>query len=421
VFRNAWSQADITSMSHASLFTSRYPSELGHAGPTFRLDGTAPTLAQVLGLYGYASAAFTAGGHLAPGAGIDRGFQTWEASPPMGSFWHTAPAAERWLDQRHDESPFLLFVHSYDVHAPYLAPAPFSLAWADRGYTGPAAGALESRMGSELVYDHLLFGESVVSRIHSALSPRLWDPEARRTIASWAADSELGAVPFSAADGRHLADAYDGGVAYADAMFGRFVADLKARGLYDRLVIVVLSDHGEELGEEGRFGHGESLGDESLHVPLIVRLPGGAPMRVEAQVSLLDVLPTLLELAGASAPATAEGRSLVPWLRGRSGRDEATVYAEGNGRMISARSAAGRLTFSGISPNSRFLDGLLGVADLAGPAFAQDTTAPAAARETLRNSMVSWRSNLTPAGLDAPAADPNLVEQMRAQGYWAPR
>lgn len=420
VFEQAWAQANVTSMSHGSLFTSRYPSELGTAGPMFRLGDEPPTLAGVLSLYGYDTAASTAGGHLAAGFGLDRGFERFDAQDQLASFWHTVPPAMAWLDERASDDPFLLLVHTYDTHSPYLQPAPYGLAWADPGYSGPAEQALGSIVGTELIFGHALFrSEDMLSFLHRRRRPRTWDDDARAAVAALAKPPD--AVPFGDEDVRHVRDVYDGAAAYADAFFGVLVAGLKARGVYDDLVVVVFSDHGETLGEDGRFGHGDSVDDRELHVPLMVRLPGAPGRRVDAPVTLLDVMPTVLELAGATAPAGIRGASLVPWLRGAEGPRHDLAFSEGNRRSVSVRSSAGRLTFTGVSADSPYLPSLLRTAAIDGPAFATDTTiADPAAREPLRQALSAWRGTLETAWAKAQAPDPQAVEQMRARGYWTP-
>ncbi len=122
---------------------------------------------------------------------------------------------------------------------------------------------------------------------------------------------------------------YDGEIATADAAVGALLAALRARGLYDRAAIVLLSDHGEGLGDHGENGHGIFLYREALQVPLLLKLPGGsrAGTAVATPAELVDVAPTLLHLAGRAVPAAMHGRSLVDLAAG----DEAAprqVYSE---------------------------------------------------------------------------------------------
>jgi choline-sulfatase len=121
---------------------------------------------------------------------------------------------------------------------------------------------------------------------------------------------------------------YDGDVAYADELVGRFLDAMKARGLYDRAIVVVTSDHGEGLGDHGEEEHGIFLYREAVHIPLIVRLPGGARSgtRVKGMVAQADLAPTLLELAGLPADGM-DGTSFRAAL-GASSVSGAAVYSE---------------------------------------------------------------------------------------------
>jgi len=109
------------------------------------------------------------------------------------------------------------------------------------------------------------------------------------------------------------ADSYDGEVAYTDFLVGRFLDELRSRDLYDRSLVIFLSDHGEGLGDHGEARHGLLLYRSTLHIPLLVKLPDGerGGTRVEAPAQLVDVLPTVLDVAGVSIPEGLPGRSLV--------------------------------------------------------------------------------------------------------------
>lgn len=418
VFENTWAQTNITSMSHASIFTSRYPSELGTVGANFALaPDAAPTLAAVLNRYGYVSAAFTAGGHMRRGTGLEAGFATFEAHRGLGSFWHTVPKALAWLDAPHAGKPTFLLVHSYDAHAPYASPAPYGLAWSDPGYEGPMADAVARVPGTESIRGHLLFPDERVSSIEHGLEhARLWDPATRAEIAALP-----GATPLADADEQFGRDVYDSAVAYADAGFGRLIAGLKADGAYDRSVIVVFSDHGESLGEDGRFGHGASLRDEELRVPLFIHAPQVAPRRVSADVTLLDIAPTLYELVRATAPANTRGRSLVPWLRGQVGPSSTLLFAESNNAEVSVRSATGRLTFSGLMADSPWLTDVMDQTPLTSPAYSLDTSVIAAAdKAAMRTSLVTWRRGLVLHRGRSVMPRGKELDELRARGYWSP-
>jgi arylsulfatase A-like enzyme/uncharacterized membrane protein YozB (DUF420 family)/Tfp pilus assembly protein PilF len=130
------------------------------------------------------------------------------------------------------------------------------------------------------------------------------------------------------------ANSYDGEVEYSDEIVGRLLAHLKSNGLYDEATIVLLSDHGEGLGDHGEDEHGIFLYRETIRVPLIVKLPRSANggRRVAAPVQHVDLLPTVLELAGLQAESTdgesRQGRSLVPVLSQSGELAPASIYSE---------------------------------------------------------------------------------------------
>jgi len=116
---------------------------------------------------------------------------------------------------------------------------------------------------------------------------------------------------------KRFKDHYDGEVAYSDACLGKLFQYLRQRGLYDRSLIVMMSDHGESLGAHGESMHGIFLYDETIHVPLLFKLPGSllAGKRVTTRVRLLDVAPTLLSMLSLPLPPTFQGESLVPEMK----------------------------------------------------------------------------------------------------------
>ncbi len=123
---------------------------------------------------------------------------------------------------------------------------------------------------------------------------------------------------------------YDGEIAYVDEIVGKLVKYLKSHQLYDRSTIILLSDHGEGLGDHGEQEHGLFLYDEAIHVPLIVKPEGnvGAGRRVKDLVQHVDVVPTVLDLVKAPIPGGLRGRSLKPLLEGSGTLPPAPVYSE---------------------------------------------------------------------------------------------
>jgi arylsulfatase A-like enzyme/Flp pilus assembly protein TadD len=121
---------------------------------------------------------------------------------------------------------------------------------------------------------------------------------------------------------------YDGEIAFADAQFGRLISFLKAKGFYDNTFIVLAGDHGESLGEHGEKTHGFFLYNATLHVPVIIHLPGAAAAKtVSDLVSLTDLMPTVLQALKIEVPTQVQGRSLLPLLAAKK-EDSISVYAE---------------------------------------------------------------------------------------------
>ncbi|MGE5244909.1 MAG: sulfatase-like hydrolase/transferase [Betaproteobacteria bacterium] len=123
---------------------------------------------------------------------------------------------------------------------------------------------------------------------------------------------------------------YDGEIAYADEIVGRLMKYLKTHQLYDQSTIVLLADHGEGLGDHGEQEHGLFVYDETIHVPLIVKMPGGehGGRRIPDVVSQVDIVPTILDLVKAPIPDNLRGRSLTPLLDGTGQLPEQAVYSE---------------------------------------------------------------------------------------------
>jgi len=121
---------------------------------------------------------------------------------------------------------------------------------------------------------------------------------------------------------------YDAGITSADAAVGKLVAALQAKKLYDDALIVVASDHGESLGSHGEETHGVFLYDETIHVPLLVKLPQNqnAGKRVRSRASLVDIAPTILEVAAIPVPSQMQGQSLLRIAKGSSSADQ-PVYS----------------------------------------------------------------------------------------------
>ena len=270
VFDQAIASSSWTKPSVASLFTSALPRDHGCVQFYTPLDPGLLTLAERMRDHGYATGAVVANSLvLAKDMHFDQGFSYFAAPPSPGRAGQVVDTALTFLDARRGQ-PTFLYLHTMDAHTPYQPPPPF-----------------DRRFG-----------------------PR---PQPGRT----AAEPSDYRVPR---DLDRIVGQYDGAVAYGDQEFGRLLAGLRERGLYDRALVVFLSDHGEEFLDHGGWVHGHTLFDELVRVPLVVKYPRGreAGRRVAGQVHLLDVLPTVLEGQGLPVPGGLAGRALDESFDGRA-------------------------------------------------------------------------------------------------------
>ena len=420
VFRNTWSQANVTLHSHASLFTSRYPSELGAMNYAPRSFEGHPTLAEVLSIYGFQTGAAVAGAQVKPGSGIERGFDSYFSTEVMGSLYHTVPKAIEWLDARDEEQPFFLFLHGYDTHSRYLRPTPFGFLYSDVHSFGPSQRAALVPLGINLIFKPWFFNnERSVTELRP-LRGRSFTAETRRIVNKMTRLPRNNAQPWSETDHRHLTAIYDGAVSYADAFLGLFLRRLQARHLLDQVMLVVVSDHGESLGENNIYGHGYNLSDGDVHVPLIIRLPGGegGGRQVEELVALLDVMATILDWLDIPAPAGIHGQSLLPAILGQEFHGHDAVFTEGFYQKVSARCREGMVVFTGLSADSTHLSAFLQTTPLDADAWQNSAVQDATLRESLRQAMLRWRLGLQPAAASGEPTDPEILRALQKDGYW---
>ena len=287
VFDRAVSPCCWTLPSHASMLTGLYPAYHGLQDDGVMLPEEVPTLAEGLQALGYRTLAVVSHVYVSKAFDLQRGFDLFDDSLILGG--KTNPVAgqvvERFLRHlgREPRQPFFAFVHFFDPHWDYAAPAPFRGRFANPRYDGPVDGT----------YQQML--------TYNARGKRM-----------------------SRADRRQSKALYDEEIAYVDFEIGRLLGALGERGLLDDTVVVFTADHGEEFEEHGRIGHAKTLFAEQLDVPLIIAGPSGLPpgSRRSDLVSLVDLAPTLLELAGGRPMEGAHGSSL---LREGSSR---VVFAE---------------------------------------------------------------------------------------------
>jgi arylsulfatase A-like enzyme len=318
VFERAFATAPWSLPSHASMLTGLYPNDMtaGHRQP---VDDKPLLLTELLARHGYATGGFVGNlSFLQPDFGLDRGFLTYDARPPVSigtlasTWWLSSNAVKtvaEWRGRhqtiprrhaedvkdaliswvaRHGDRPFFAFVNFFDAHEPYLAPAPHDTAF---GRTG---------------------------RYWTGLVPRR----------------------YSAADLQQMRAGYDGGIRYMDEQLQQVLTGLRELGELDHTIVIVTSDHGEEFGERDPsvVGHSLTLHTTSTLVPFVLVYPPGVPagVRLREPVSLRDIPATVVELAklpgespfpgaplaryaldaASRAPATPRGMSVERWHRG---------------------------------------------------------------------------------------------------------
>lgn len=332
VFENAYSVAPWTRPSFAAFFSGRYPSEMGVGRVLGReLFGTEvtpyewrqdrPLLAELFQRAGYFTAAISTNPHLTPEAHTDQGFEAFVISG----------AAE--VGEPAESEPDMPTLDSAAIFANRLFGWPTGLNRDQPSRPEPARSGDVARLAEDLMAR--MPSGPVLLWLHYMDPHYPYDPPSIPTEERVAVDHVQvmsGVCGHAAPERQKLVHAYEAETEFWDRGFGRLVNDLKSAGLWDTSVIVLWSDHGEEFWEHGDWEHGQSLHNELLHIPLIIRLPGQTEgRRIPQPVSLLDVMPTLLDLCELRRPAGLRGRSLGPLLKMRPSRGIAPfkVYLEG--------------------------------------------------------------------------------------------
>ncbi len=304
VFENCLAQAPWTKPSVASLFTSTYPrvhkltnhdgmfwGDSDEEARTGVLPDALTTLAESLRHAGYRTAGFVTNPWVDALFGFAQGFEVFD-NEHMG---RQVPgdvvlaAARDWLAARETDEPFFLYVHLMDVHDPYDAPIRDSALL----HSSPSLGG------------DLPLSEAPPAYLLSRQDPNFTD-DAKHKLKFWRSR-------------------YAANVRSLDRKLSFFIDYLRSAGLLDTSVLVFTSDHGDELHEHGGWTHGFTLHHHQLHVPLLIRNPGGAGggRRVETGVELIDLMPTLIARAGAVVPQEAQGRDLSGWLNGTARQEPA--------------------------------------------------------------------------------------------------
>jgi arylsulfatase len=390
VFDAAYAPMATTLPTHVSVFTATAPLEHGvlanttQGGQRFVPAALLRPAAAVAAEAGYATAAFVSAAPLKRGSGVETGFASFdEPSEKHRPSAETIDAAIAWLEDA--DRPVFLWVHLYDAHWPYAAPAPY-----DRLFTTDAA-------------------------LEAWIAERRIPERARRPLVGTLDESRV------------TINAYDGALRYQDAELGRLLRWLRDAGRFDGAAILLFGDHGEGLCQHGEPAHG-STWNEQLHAPLLMKIPGAAPRRVPEPVSLVDAMPTFLgrlRIPGLALPegqasgrdALADGARPVAILSQDTGRvrDEPHRVALRSGRWKYFRIENG---------DGAVRDALY---DLANDPFElEDVSAhhpehSAALRRAVESELLAQRNRGEALrGGTAPQTrpiDPELLEQLERLGY----
>jgi len=302
---NTFSQASWTRPSVATILTGLYPSSHGAIHKADRLPDRVDTLAEVLGRAGYHTVGFADNANISQAFNFQQGFDEYRYLAPDFFFGASEPAAQLALYSGLRLVRERFFAHYVDVHH-YYQPAEVVTAevrrWLDRGARAEPFFLFAHYMDPHDPYfAHPFNGEGYARVAHPNPPP---------------------------ARAERLHHLYEGEVAYLDEHLGVLFDDLKRRGLYDKTMVVLTADHGEEFREHGGWWHGTTLYDEQIHVPLIVKPAGAhglAQVRDELATSL-DIAPTIVAAAHAQPAAAMQGHVLP--LDGGAAPARESTFAE---------------------------------------------------------------------------------------------
>ncbi|MGH0028849.1 MAG: sulfatase [Myxococcota bacterium] len=379
LFENVSSTAPWTLPAHASMLTGLLPANHGVRTHVHRLPDDVPALAQTLSDRGFDTAAFVNAYFMEERFGLDRGFDLYRSFPEdqsrSGATLRVLEAAERWLAARGD-APFLLLVHLFDVHSSYRSLPAYEALFTEgeHRYTGDT---FEIMLGMN------------------------------------------GDVPLGADDADRLARLYDASIRQLDDQLKSFLDALAYHGPDADTLVVVTSDHGEEFLEHGSMVHGHTHYEEVLRVPLLMAGPGlPAGRRVSAPASLVDLVPTLLDLLGVDDAPPGDGRSLRGSWEQRGGGPPRVLLAEGGpmeeNALMSVRHGDLKLIVDRRNGERRLFD-------LARDPGEKDDLASRRPEDVaaLASRLAGYvRTAREPVVLEAPGEE--AEERLRALGYLAP-
>lgn len=327
VFKNIYSVSSWTLPSGISLFSGLYPFTHGvmnrYDGSYF--DEETPTLIDVLNNSGYETAAFTGGFDYDPVFGLTNRFKKNFYSVPMrsekwrmtdydnnfGKIASSTQEAINWLKARQNSKPFFLFVQGYDTHCPFTPKenGKFFDPLYENKNNIDFSGCIQNRSGSqfkEINSEKIL---QVFSVVKIGQEPKI--------------------LFLTDRDIEHLRALYDEEIYEADKNIGNLLKTIKELDIDRRTIIILLSEHGDYLGEHGQFMRGGSIrgtfGEEALRIPLIIYIPGVNFKVFNQLVSIIDIAPTIADILGINFKA--QGISFYPLIEGAKEKIREIVYA----------------------------------------------------------------------------------------------
>ncbi len=283
VFELAESAENWTKPAVASVLTGLYPMTHRQKTTESRLPESAEMLSEHLDAAGFNTGSFIANGYVSDRFGFDQGwdhYTNYIRERKSTEAENVFREAGDWIEENRDER-FFAYIQTIDPHVPYDPPTEWLRRYDDREYEGH----VRPRMTADLL------------------------EEAKRS----------GPEFFSASDRRRLIGLHDGEIAQHDHFLAQFIERLKSMGVWENTVVLITSDHGEEFDDHGSWGHGHSIFQELLHVPLIVHLPGviDAGTRIEEAVSTASIPATVLDYLGVDPMQHAEAPSLMGYVHGQ--------------------------------------------------------------------------------------------------------
>jgi arylsulfatase A-like enzyme len=345
LFLDNVSQATWTKVSTPSIMTSLYPSSHRVLDFTDRLSPAATTLAEVYRQAGYATVAYSSVLFTGKFSNMHQGFEELHEATSVHDPGYPAKSARTYVDrasdwiERHQGTPFFMFLHVFDPHDPFEPRSPYDALWAD-----PSKKA-----------EHQKNLENVKKVIENPLLKQFGMPNRAEL-------EKAGIDPGHFVD--HDNNWYDGSIRGMDAEVARLLERLRTLGLEQHTQVAFISDHGEEFIEHGRMFHGQSVYGELTGVPLMLYRPGVIPaVKIPDTVRSIDLMPTLLDLSGLPAPEGLQGQSLVPLMAA------ARNQPEGGGSRAEAAKTAGWQARPAISEKAK-TDSLAGPPPLGTESFA---------------------------------------------------